>query len=160
MSDKQVKRRGFTDSEANKILSAALAPCSSLISPEHAAARRWVPWICAYTGARVNEITQLRQEDLLTVAGHWAIRITPEAGTVKNNEARLVPLHPHLIDQGFAEYVRKRKFGPLFYSPARRKKEFGRTQYETVGRKLAKWVRGLGILDKTVGPNHGWRHRL
>ncbi len=111
VSDKQAKRRGFTDSEANKILSAALAPCSSLISPEHAAARRWVPWICAYTGARVNEITQLRQEDLLTVAGHWAIRITPEAGTVKNNEARLVPLHPHLIDQGFAEYVKKRKSG-------------------------------------------------
>ncbi|MBJ7407641.1 MAG: hypothetical protein JHD07_31860 [Bradyrhizobium sp.] len=23
---------------------------------EHAKARRWVPWICAYTGARVNEI--------------------------------------------------------------------------------------------------------
>jgi integrase len=55
----ELRDKGFTDQEARTILSAALAPPSRLMSPEHAAARRWVPWICAYTGARVNEITQL-----------------------------------------------------------------------------------------------------
>ncbi|KFG67707.1 hypothetical protein [Microvirga sp. BSC39] len=54
----------FTDTEAETILSATLAPFSNLISPEHAAARRWVPWLCAYLGARVNELTQLRPEDV------------------------------------------------------------------------------------------------
>ncbi|MEC5293197.1 hypothetical protein, partial [Aurantimonas sp. C2-3-R2] len=31
--------------------------------------RRWVPWICAYTGARVNEITQLRRQDIKQIDG-------------------------------------------------------------------------------------------
>jgi hypothetical protein len=49
--------RGFNDKEANIILSATLAPSSWLMSPENVAARRWIPWLCAYTGARVNEMT-------------------------------------------------------------------------------------------------------
>jgi hypothetical protein len=33
----------------------------------------------------------------------WVVRITPEAGSVKTHEAREIPLHPHLVEQGFAE---------------------------------------------------------
>jgi hypothetical protein len=29
-----------------------------------------------------------------------------------------------------------------------------------VGQSIAEWVRGLGIDDPDVSPNHGWRHRL
>jgi integrase len=28
------------------------------------AAKRWVPWLCAYTGGRVGELTQLRVKDI------------------------------------------------------------------------------------------------
>jgi hypothetical protein len=38
--------------------------------------------MCAYTGARVNEMTQLRREDVFLVANLWCLRICPEAGTV------------------------------------------------------------------------------
>jgi integrase len=131
---KKQKLRGpeFTDAEAHTILSATLAPFSALISPEHAAARRWVPWLCAYLGARVNEMTQLRAEDVCEWHGTqtlsdgrsepfscWVVRITPEAGSVKTHEARLVPLHPHLVEQqrrlaklgGRLEAVDEREFG-------------------------------------------------
>src|SRR5215472_8835638 len=37
------------------------------------AARRWVPWICAYSGARAGEITQLRHQDVIERDG---IKIT------------------------------------------------------------------------------------
>jgi len=110
---------GLTDDEARTILAATLTEPPKGLSPEYALARRWVPWLCAYTGARVNEITQLRAQDVAEVDGVWTIRITPEAGGVKNNEARIVPLHPDLVEQGFLEVVRAKGEGPLFYDPAR-----------------------------------------
>jgi integrase len=75
-----------------------------------------VPWLCAYTGARVGEMTQLRGVDVLRQDGISALRITPEAGTVKTRKARVVPLHDHLIAQGFPEFVKTRGKGPLFYN--------------------------------------------
>ena len=156
------KMRGFDDKEAAIVLSAALAPMSPLMSAENAAARRWVPWICAYTGARVNEITQLRAGDVMPVDDIPCIRITPEAGTVKTDEERWVPIHSHLIEQGFLEFAdRKDITTPLFYSIARqRNPDRINPTYASVGNKLAKWVRSLGIEDPSVAPNHGWRHRF
>jgi integrase len=49
----------------------------------------------------------------------------------------------------------------LFYSLARqRKADRKNPTYTSVGNKLAEWVRGLGVTDKKVAPNHGWRHRF
>jgi hypothetical protein len=91
----------------------------------------------------------------------WIIAITPEAGPVKSKKAREVPLHPHLVEQGFPEFVASRGPGPLFYDPKRRRG--GRDenpQASKVGEKLAEWVRKLGVDDEGVHPNHGWRHRF
>ena len=129
------------------------------------AARRWVPWICAYTGARAGEITQLRGQDLVKRDGHWAIQITPEAGTVKTHEARTVPLHEHLIDQGFVDFVRTKSDGPLFYNentplratttdPTNPRKARSVKMRERIGN----WVREIGVTDKGIQPNHAWRH--
>jgi site-specific recombinase XerD len=89
ISDKHdTKMRGFSDKEAATILAAALAPMGDLMSEENAAARKWVLFLCAYTGARVNEMTQLRASDVRTIDGIPCIRITPEAGTVKTSRQR------------------------------------------------------------------------
>jgi integrase len=161
VSDKSKKRmRGFRPKEARIILSATLAPFSDLMTPENRAARRWVPWICAYTGARVNETTQLRAKDIQNIDGIWCIHITPEAGDVKTSEQRLVPLHPHLIEQGFVDFAKKKQGArPLFYAIERQRGETRKNPtYVSVGNKLADWVRGLGIKDPEVQLNHGWRH--
>jgi integrase len=81
---------------------------------------------------------------------------------VKDTKTRIVPLHPHLIEQGFLKYVGSRSKGaPLFYSLARqRKKDRVNPTYASVGNKLGEWVRGLGIDDPNVAPSHGWRHRF
>jgi integrase len=159
----ETEMRGFTREESVKILSAALAPVDVTMTEENAAARKWVPWVCAYTGARVNEITQLRACDVDEVDGIPCIRITPEAGTVKTQKKRTVPLHRHLVEMGFVEWARQKKGNtPLFYSVARqRKKDRKNPTYTSVGNKLADWVRNkLEIKDKSVAPNHGWRHRF
>jgi integrase len=155
----KLREREFNEREQKLILSATFAEPSRLISPEHAAVRRWVPWLCAYGGGRVNEMTQLRGQDIYEEDGVWVMRITPEAGTVKTRVARIVPLHPHLIDQGFLTFVRSRGKGPLFYSPERQRGGSAENPtYVRMGQKLAKWVRGLGVDDPNVDPNHGWRH--
>jgi integrase len=155
-----IRDRGLTDDEAQMILAAALRPSPARLSPERKLARRWVPWLCAYTGARVNEITQLRAEDVKQQNGIWAIYITPEAGSVKNGKARTVALHPHLVAQGFLRAI-SGKAGPLFYDPSlHRGGSDGNPQYKKVGEFLARWVRDLGVSDPHVWPNHGWRHRF
>jgi hypothetical protein len=93
----KLRSKGFTEAEASAILSAALSYESEREHLRTIAAKRWVPWLCAFTGARVGEMAQLRKQDVFCSGEHWIIRITPEAGTVKTNEARQVVLHPQLL---------------------------------------------------------------
>lgn len=122
------------------------------------AAKRWVPFLGAYTGARVGELTQLRGEDVRSADGVHYIRITPAAGTVKSGLYRDVPLHDHLLDDGFLDFVKERGAGALFYRNAARRGK--NSPAEIVAGKLGKWIRSLGVISDEVQPNHGWRHRL
>jgi integrase len=148
----------FTLAEATTILKATLAKPPAKMSRETAAARRWIPWICAYTGARVNEITSLLPSDIPTMAGIPVFRIRAE--NTKTDEYRIVPMHNHLLDQGFLDYVTSHGNRPLFYDPARsRGGKDANPHWQKVGERLAEWIRKLGI-PKGVQPNHGWRHRF
>jgi len=156
----QTARKDLTDSEAKTILTAALAEQPAGLSEAHKRARRWVPWICAYTGARVNEITQLRAMDIRQEEGVWVFRITPEAGSVKTGKARSVPIHSHLIEQSITKLAKAGDETPLFYDPdAVRKGSETHPLPKQMGSKLAKWVRELGVTE-VQSPNHGWRHRF
>lgn len=165
--------KAFTPEEQSIILAAALAIDDT--KSTFAGARRWVPWLCAYTGARGGEVTQLRKEDVISDSGVHAIRITPEAGTVKTKALRTVPLHEHLIAQGFLQFVKGHKRGPLFYNAEQRNAALddGRRASKAIvddptnpkkaravktRERLASWVRDLGVTDKELQPNHAWRH--
>ncbi|BDW83730.1 integrase [Erythrobacter sp. Dej080120_24] len=159
---KKPKRRdrSFTSEEAEAILRATLLKTPSRLSATHARARRWIPWLCAYSGARVNEFSQLRAEDVFEEDGIWAVRITPEAGSVKTKEARVVPLHPHLVEQEFLKVVEAVGRGPMFYNPSAQRVESDSSRhFKKVGERLAQWVREeVGIKDTDIKPNHAWRH--
>jgi integrase len=157
--------KAFTAGEALTILEATLSEPPARLAPHYIAARRWVPWLCAYSGARVGEITQLRGIDVFERDGVWALRLTPEAGTIKSGEARVVPIHEHLVEQGFLEFVRKAGKGPLFYDPHGRRKTSeedptkpGQSQARKTANKLGEWVREIGVDDSELRPNHAWRH--
>jgi integrase len=47
------------------------------------AAKRWIPWLCAFSGARVAEIAQLRKVDIRLDETIQHGRITSDAGSVK-----------------------------------------------------------------------------
>ena len=155
-------QKAFNTEEATTILQAANAVTNT--TRASGAARRWVLWVCAYTGARVGEITQLRGEDVIKLDGIDAIRITPEAGTVKNRQTREVPIHEHLIAEGFLTFVASRGKGPLFNNVAKGPLRVSvatnpsKARYVKTREHLAEWVRGLGVNDPEVRPNHAWRH--
>ena len=74
----KLRERDFTPDEAKAILGAALRATEADIPPEAIRARRWIPWLCAYTGARVNELSQLRGKDVAQIDGIWTVNRRPK----------------------------------------------------------------------------------
>jgi integrase len=152
--------KAFANDEISTVLTAALA-----IQPRTRgeAARRWCPWLAAYTGARMGELTQLRGVDVIERDGIHAIKISPEAGTTKTGTARVVPVHEHLIEQGFLAFVKASGKAALFYNEGKQSAIDDPTnprkqRYVKAREHLAAWVRSLGIDDPELLPNHAWRH--
>ncbi|HEX9463343.1 MAG TPA: tyrosine-type recombinase/integrase [Alphaproteobacteria bacterium] len=153
----KVRPKGFTDTEAAAILRHArnYKPGKAEY-PKTSAAKKWTPWLCAYTGARIGEMVQLRKNDLRREGKVWLIRITPEAGTVKGRRMREVPLHPQLVELGFPAFVEKASDGYLFFNAAKGK---WRGPWQAVKNRVGEFVREV-VSDPNAKPNHGWRHRF
>jgi integrase len=149
--------KGFTDGEASAILSAAASLKPSGERPRTFAAKRWVPWLMAYSGARVGEMAQLRKEDVRHEGEHWVVTVTPEAGTQKSNQARQVVLHPHIIERGFATFVASAPEGHLFLKPSKSGDVLG--PLKGLKNRLQVFTRAI-VSDRNVQPTHGWRHRF
>lgn len=151
---KQLRPKSLYEHEQNAILNAACG-VNEISNPDEAA-RRWVPWLLAYTGARPGEITQLRGRDVEQVDGIWTLNLTPEAGTIKGGRARRIPLHPHLVEQGFIEFAEAHGTAPLFYRPRKQRSESGAQQRKSPAaqarQRLAAWVRSVGIEGKGLSP--------
>ncbi len=145
----------FTTKEWQAILQAARSAPDDPDNPTLGYAKRWVPWIAAYTGARVSEITQLRGKDVRRDGATWIIDFNPEAGGIKTNEARVVPIHDHLVELGFPDFAKSCGVGPLFYDPRRRQHANAkRSQAENRSGELSEWVREVANLDRSIAPNH------
>lgn len=161
----RTREKGYTTSEAVKVLKASLnhepaKTCNpaNRESKHLTAAKRWVPLLCAFTGARVTEMTQLRKEDLRREGDRWVVRISPDAGSVKSGQYRDVPLHRQLISLGFTDFVNASEEGPLFHSATTADKYLSGAR-GTSG-KLSEWLNRCELVPAGVQPSHGWRHRF
>jgi len=153
---KKVREQYFKKEEREAILKAAMNyKHGKAEAHKTAMGKRWIPWICAYTGARVGEIAQLRKEDIQYDEGFWTYRITPEAGTVKDGNFRAIPIHEHLIEQGFLDYVNQSTGEYLFLNIKRGQSIKGKRQ--ALKNRVREFVR-RHFKDKNLQPNHGWRH--
>jgi integrase len=112
---------------------------------------RWVPWLAAYSGARVGELTSIEKSDVVEVGGHYFYHVIhdPAKGrTTKTKKNRKVPLHSALIEEGFLDFVRAAPDGPLFSA-------------NRVEQNLRDWIRDEvfeGRSGRRPAPNHGFRH--
>lgn len=159
--DGQPRQKGYSHGEAIAILTATFLPASHLTAIETRAARRWLPWLCAYSGARVNELTSLYPADVTRdpVSGVLCMIIKPSLE--KTAQWRTVPIHSHVIEQGFLDYVESRRAAklPLFYDPARsRGATAGNPQFKKSAERLGEWLHSLKLIPPGVQPSHAWRH--
>lgn len=123
--------------------------------------RYWLPLLGRATGARLEELCQLRIDDFIEQQGIWCIRIddSREGQNLKNSSSRRVlPLHPALIDLGLLRHVESvkatgadRVFPEL--EPVRGK--LGHAPSKWFGRYKTK--RGITDPRKTF---HSFRHTL
>jgi integrase len=111
---------------------------------------RWLPWLCAYSGARINEVAQLRSDDFFRVGEEWFYRLTTKGGrSLKNQHSiRRVPLHPDVIAEGLLDFV-----------AASGRPTDRRLFPKRSALNVRDWVRGdLNLDRRELAPNHGWRH--
>jgi integrase len=78
--------------------------------------RYWIPIIGLYSGLRLNEVCQLDTGDVRVVEEHLCFVITTASGHGADDKRlktlsseRIVPVHPVLLDLGFAAYVEARR---------------------------------------------------
>ena len=67
----------------------------------------WLPILCVFHGARLEEFAQLRRRDVRQEGDIWYFNVTDEAGGQLKNEQsrRQVPLHPFVIEIGFLHWL-------------------------------------------------------
>ena len=164
------KRRPFSLDHLKRIYSAPLyTGCASdariyepgdVLVNDH---RRWIPLLSLFTGARLNELCQLRVRDVRTVDGVLCLDINDEDGKRLKTRAsmRLVPLHPELLRLGFEDYVASLPKGSSLWPEM----ETGTTGYSSDA--VSKWF--IRFLDKTLGhadrkraqlSHHSFRHTM
>lgn len=148
-SDRPV--RPFTDDEAATILRAARLETKPWL--------RWLPWVAAYTGARLGEICHARKEDVREVSGVMVLDIHHEREFPLKTpwSMRMVPLHPDLIAEGFLTYVASLPAGAVLFPGIKQDMHGDRAGVAT--KKIGWWFRKtLAIEDDRLSPSHSWRH--
>lgn len=131
----------------------------------------WLPILALYSGARLNELGQLRPGDIKQVPyvgaddddkSAWVISLVFDAADgirLKNKGSRrIIPIHPVLVSLGFIEYVEgARAAGWTRIFP-----ELKANIYGTVTAKWSEWFSGhlrtvCGVTDKRM-VFHSFRH--
>ena len=123
--------------------------------------RYWLPLLGRSTGARLEELCQLRVDDFIEQQGIPCIRIddSREGQNLKNSSSRrMLPLHPALIDLGLLQHiesVRSTGADRLFSELEAVRGKLGHAPSKWFGRYKTK----LGVTDsrKTF---HSFRHTL
>jgi integrase len=125
------------------------------------AANHWLPYLALYTGARLEELAQLRVEDVREDKGISYLDIHGRDGRRVKTRAsvRKVPLHPELLRLGFLQYVEEQR-------AAGHERVFSTLERDTHGSWSGAWskwygrhLRSLGITDPRL-TFHSFRHTM
>ena len=122
----------------------------------------WLPLLCVFHGARLEEVAQLRRRDVRKESDIWYFNVTDEGdGQLKNeNSVRQVPLHPFVVEIGFLDWLGDVEVDrdSLVFSeltPSGADAKLG----PTITKKFGRYKRELGLVgDDTVF--HSLRHSV
>jgi len=160
------RRKDYTTEELRAIFSSSAftMPDWKLPRADFGKAWYWIPFLLLYTGARREELAQLRSSDVrCSEDGIWHLDILAtsdsedgERGVKTEASRRLIPLHSDLIARGLLEYrTTVPEKGQLF--PMLRQNSAGYFG-ANFGKHWGNYLRDHVRLDSPVSPMHGFRH--
>lgn len=153
-------RSAFTSAQVSAMLGELIHNHQGLVSKDY---RKWGPLIGLYTGARLNEISQIHLSDIRQEQEIWCFDVNDddESKQLKTGASkRLVPIHSRLIELGLLDHVeamRKRGAKKLF-------PDFSYCPKNGWGRSLGRWFNDtfldkIGLTDKGL-VFHSLRHTV
>jgi len=101
----QNERKAFTPEQMKQVVGPRAEACHQYIRLHHPA-QHWLPVIMAYTGARPEEVCQLRVGDIRQEGEGWIFDFASlDEGLRRKNESsrRFVPIHPKLFKLGLLQ---------------------------------------------------------
>lgn len=129
----------------------------------------WLPLLALFTGARLEELCQLRPEDVYQEVYHdpttdeqckaWVLRVTNEGegqGVKNAGSLRRFPIHAELLARGFVEYAQAHKGKPRIFpvlKPNGRGAESGNWS-----KWFGKYLRNVCKVDNERMVFHSFRH--
>lgn len=124
-------------------------------------ARYWVPLIAAFSGARLEEVAQLRCQDFAVEDGVQVFQVrSGEGRRVKNaSSERSVPVHPKLVALGLLDFVQRRRAGTTAELFPELKSKALNGKGDAVSKWFTRWRKSVGVTDskKTF---HSLRHTV
>jgi len=158
-NNRTTPKRGYSDEQISGILTAA--------REESTPFKRWVPWLCALTGARVSEILNARKSHIGQTKGIWYLEIREDTqketdGTEHRSRlktpgsARYIPLHSALIDEGFLDYLASVPDDDYLF-PGKWSDQHG-NRTKGPANQLRLWIHKIVPKSDGLSPTHSFRH--
>lgn len=149
--------RGYSEADIEKLFKSELFNNVNERKP-YGMACYWIPLLCRYTGARLNEITQLHKSDISkkvfaeTDIYYLNIRRGEGQSVKSNSSLRHIPIPEHIIELGFLDYVAA--------SDAVLFPDIPESKTSKASSKVSKWwskmVKEVGV--NITQPAHAFRH--
>jgi len=119
----------------------------------------YIPLVGLFTGMRLDEICQLRVEDVYKDKKYDVIKVRISEDTkLKNIQSeRIIPIHPILKKLGFIEYcdyLRRKKKDRVFWELKKDRDGYGRN----IGRFFNKYLKKVGVWEYQNKVFHSLRH--
>ena len=159
------KRKHYTAEELHVIFTSPIYSEAGWNPPkaQFGKAWYWLPLLLYYTGARREELAQLKPAEVLRQDGLWCLSILAtgddddgKRGVKTLGSRRLVPLHPDLLERGFLQYVESVPAdGQLFPLLTPDPLGYFGTNF---GKRWADYLRVTVKLHSPASPVHGFRH--
>ena len=176
IDESEAAERAFTPDDLTKIFSGYLfnpdepAPTHKVYPFQY-----WLPLMALYSGARINELAQLNTDDVVLdgMRPNFKVeaddpKLVAEPRSLKNLASkRRVPVHQHLLDLGFADYVIERKrqkakklFDGLKYSKKNRWGADATQFFSRLDGKSGGYFRRVGVHTSSQDGKvfHSFRH--
>ena len=151
----------FTNKELHKIFDTTPFLNNTIRNPHrrNKLASYLVPIIAIQTGMRLEEICQLRLEDVYKEGTVDIIRVTISKETKLKTvtSQRIVPIHENLKRVGFLEYcnyMKKQKKERVFWDLTKSRDGYGRN----IGRYFMEYLRKVGVYEFQSKVFHSLRH--